>query len=42
MHYEEHPVSSYYVIAEFASVQIMFGATVYVLSPQTLFRAGKS
>ena len=28
MHYEGVPVSSYYVIAEFASVQIIFGATV--------------
>ena len=27
-HYEGVPVSSYYVIAEFASVQIIFGATV--------------
>ena len=30
MHYEGVPVSSYYVIAEFASVQIIFGATVYI------------
>ena len=29
MHYEGVPVSSYYIIAEFASVQIIFGATVY-------------
>ena len=29
MHYEGCPVSSYYVIAKFASVQIIFGATVY-------------
>ena len=29
MHYEGVPVSSYYVIAEFASVQIIFGATVW-------------
>ena len=29
MHYEGVPVSSYYVIAEFASVQIIFGATVF-------------
>ena len=28
MHYEGVPVSSYYVIAEFASVRIIFGATV--------------
>ena len=28
MHYEGHPVSSYYVIVEFASIQIFFGATV--------------
>ena len=28
MHYEGVPVSTYYVIAEFASVQIIFGATV--------------
>ena len=28
MHYEGVQVSSYYVIAEFASVQIIFGATV--------------
>ena len=28
MHYEGVPVSSYYVIAEFASVKIIFGATV--------------
>ena len=28
MHYEGVPVSSYNVIAEFASVQIIFGATV--------------
>ena len=28
IHQEGHPVSSYYVIAEFASVQIIFGATV--------------
>ena len=28
MHYEGVPVSSYYVIAKLASVQIMFGATV--------------
>ena len=28
MHYEGVPVSSYYVMAEFASVQIIFGATV--------------
>ena len=28
MHYEGVPVSSYYVIAEFASVQIIFGATI--------------
>ena len=32
MHYEGVPVSSYYVIAEFASVRIIFGATVYELS----------
>ena len=31
MHYEGVPVSSYYVIAEFASVQIIFGATVGIL-----------
>ena len=29
MHYEGYPVSSYYLIAEFASVQIIFGATVH-------------
>ena len=29
MHYKGRPVSSYYVIAEIASVQIIFGATVY-------------
>ena len=28
MHYEGVPVSSYYVIAEFASVRIIFGATL--------------
>ena len=28
MRYKGHPVSDYYVIAEFASVQIIFGATV--------------
>ena len=28
MHYEGVPVFSYYVTAEFASVQIIFGATV--------------
>ena len=28
MHFEGVPVSSYYVIAEFASVQLIFGATV--------------
>ena len=28
MHYEGVPVSIYYVIAEFTSVQIIFGATV--------------
>ena len=30
MHYEGVPVSSYYVIPEFASVQIIFGATVHI------------
>ena len=30
MHYEGHPVIGYYVIAEFVSVQIIFGATVYL------------
>ena len=29
MHYEGLPVSSYYVIAEFANVRIIFGATVH-------------
>ena len=28
MHYEGVPVSIYYIIVEFASVQIIFGATV--------------
>ena len=28
MHYEGLPVNSYHVTAEFASVQIIFGATV--------------
>ena len=32
MHYERVPVSSYHVIAEFASVQIIFGATIRVLA----------
>ena len=30
MQYEGHPVGIFYVIAEFASVQIIFGATVCV------------
>ena len=30
MHYEGVPLSSYYVIAEFASVRIIFGATVRI------------
>ena len=29
MHYEGVPASNYYVIAEFASIQVIFGATVY-------------
>ena len=29
MHYEGVPLGIYYVIAEFASVQIIFGATVH-------------
>ena len=32
MHYEGVPVSSYYAIAEFASVQIIVGATVFIKS----------
>ena len=28
MHYEGRPVGSYYVIAEFSSVHMIFGATV--------------
>ena len=34
MHYERLPVSSYYVIAEFASLQIIFGATVITTTTQ--------
>ena len=30
MHYEGVPVSSYYATAEFASVQIIIGATVFL------------
>ena len=37
MHYEGVPVSSYYVIAEFASVRIIFGATVSAITLKTQF-----
>ena len=37
-HYEGVPVSSYYVIAEFASIQILFGATVSLHPCQAVVR----
>ena len=37
MHYEGVPVCSYYVIAEFASVQIIFGATVFARGRQLVY-----